>query len=93
MKANKATSLLTFRGLLIRESKSFGPKFEGPEATLIGPDSYEGALAEPSVVEFDITGRWMKGWVMFEPEGVDEDEDLKKRIGRAVEFVETLPGK
>ena len=59
----------------------------------IGLDSYEGALAEPSVVEFDITGRSMKGWGMVEPEGVDEDEDLKKWIGRAVEFVETLPAK
>ncbi len=59
----------------------------------IGIDAYEATLAEPSVVEFDITGRSMKGWVMVEPEGVDEDEDLKKWIGRAIEFVETLPGK
>ena len=59
----------------------------------IGPDAYEGALAEPSVVEFDITGRSMKGWVMVEPEGTDEDDDLKDWIQRAVRFVRTLPAK
>ena len=58
-----------------------------------GLDAYEQALAEPSVVEFDITGRSMKGWVMVEPEGLDEDEELKEWIGRAVEFVQTLPAK
>lgn len=59
----------------------------------VGADAYEEALTESSVVEFDITGRSMKGWVMVEPEGVDEDENLKDWIGRAVEFVKTLPGK
>ena len=38
----------------------------------VGLDAYEEALAEPSVVEFDITGRSMKGWVMVEPEGARE---------------------
>ncbi len=44
-------------------------------------------------MEFDITGRFMKGWVMVEPEGIGKDEDLKKWIQRAVELVRTLPGK
>jgi hypothetical protein len=30
---------------------------------------------------------------MVEPEGTDEDDDLKDWIQRAVEFVETLPAK
>ena len=59
----------------------------------IGLEAYEEALAEPSVVEFDITGRPMRGWVMVEPEGVDEDEDLQEWIGHAVEFVQTMPTK
>ncbi len=59
----------------------------------IGPAAYAQALAEPFVVEFDITGRSMQGWVMVEPEGVDEDDDLKNWIGRAVEFVQRLPRK
>jgi TfoX/Sxy family transcriptional regulator of competence genes len=59
----------------------------------VGPDEYEGALAEPSVVEFDITGRSMKGWVMVEPDGVDDDADLQDWIRRAVKFVSSLPAK
>src|SRR5437762_14011907 len=58
----------------------------------LGPDSYEDALLEPHVKEFDITGRPMKGWVLVEPEGV-EDDQLKGWIERAIKFVRTLPGK
>lgn len=59
----------------------------------VGANAYESALSEPSVVEFDITGRSMKGWVMVEPEGVEEDEDLRTWIQRALDFVQTLPAK
>ena len=59
----------------------------------LGVDEGERALAEPHVVEFDITGRAMKGWVMVEPEGLESDESLCDWIGRAVAFVRTLPKK
>ena len=59
----------------------------------LGPDEGEEALLEPHVKEFDITGRPMKGWIMVESEGVEEDEQLKGWIGRAVKFVGKLPGK
>ncbi len=44
----------------------------------LGLDQYDGALREPYVKEFDITGRPMRGWVMVEPGGVEEDEELKR---------------
>ena len=59
----------------------------------VGPDAYEDARLEPHVGEFDITGKPMKGWVMVEPEGVEEDDQLKDWIRRAEEFVGTLPAK
>ena len=59
----------------------------------VGPDAYEEALLEPHVKEFDITGRPMKGWIMVEPEGVEEDDQLKDWIERANKFVETLQKK
>ena len=59
----------------------------------VGPDAYEEALLEPNVKEFDITGRPMTGWVLVEPEGVGEDDQLKDWIERANKFVETLPAK
>ena len=57
----------------------------------IGPEVYEDVLLEPHVTEFDITGRPMKGWVLVEPEGVEDDEQLKNWIQQAVKFVGNLP--
>ena len=59
----------------------------------LGPEQAAEALEEPNVVEFDITGRPMKGWIMVEAEGVETDEQLVGWIERAVEFVEIMPRK
>ena len=59
----------------------------------VGPVGYEEALLEPHVREFDITGRPMKGWVVVGPEGVEDDDQLRVWIRRAVKFVGTLPAK
>ena len=59
----------------------------------VGPDEYAQALKQPHVREFDITGRAMKGWVLVEPEGIDEDKQLAEWIERATDFVSTLPAK
>lgn len=59
----------------------------------IGPEEYESALQEPSIREFDITGRAMKGWVLVEPEAMEGDAALQEWIQRALKFVKTLPKK
>jgi hypothetical protein len=59
----------------------------------LGPDEAEVALVEPHVKVFDITGRPMKGWVLVEPKGVEDDERLTGWIQRAVKFVGKLPAK
>ena len=59
----------------------------------LGPDEGETALLEPHVRAFDITGKPMRNWVMVEPEGVEDDEQLKAWIERATKFVRTLPKK
>ena len=59
----------------------------------VGPDHYDDALLEPHVREFDITGKPMKGWVLVESEGIEEDDRLKEWIQRATTFVGTLPRK
>ena len=43
----------------------------------LGPDEGEAALREPHVRAFDITGRPMRNWVAVEPEGVEDDDQLK----------------
>lgn len=59
----------------------------------IGPETYESALQEPYIREFDVTGRAMKGWVLVEPEAIEEDAALQEWIQRALKFVKTLPKK
>src|SRR5436309_1859897 len=59
----------------------------------LGPDGGEEALLEPHVREFDITGRPMRGWALVGPEGVEDDDQLRGWIERAVRFVRTLPAK
>jgi hypothetical protein len=59
----------------------------------LGPDEAEAALREPHVRAFDITGRPMRNWVAVEPEGVEDDDQLKGWIERATKFVRTLPKK
>jgi TfoX/Sxy family transcriptional regulator of competence genes len=59
----------------------------------LGPDEGDGALLEPHVKVFDITGKPMKNWIQVEPEGIVEDEQLKDWIQRAARFVRKLPRK
>jgi hypothetical protein len=59
----------------------------------IGPISYEEAVKEDYVREFDVTGRPMKGWVMVEPDGIENDEQLSEWVRRSEEFVSMLPAK
>jgi TfoX/Sxy family transcriptional regulator of competence genes len=59
----------------------------------LDPAVSDDALKQPHVRAFDITGRPMKGWVLVEAEGVDEDAQLKTWVQRAVDFVGTLPAK
>lgn len=59
----------------------------------LGPDEGEAALREPHVRAFDVTGKPMRNWVLVEPEGIDNDEQLSGWIERATKFVETLPKK
>lgn len=59
----------------------------------LGPDEGEAALREPHVRAFDITGRPMRNWVAVGPEGVEDGDQLKDWIERALTFVKALPKK
>jgi len=59
----------------------------------LGEKEGEEALKEPHVKEFDITGRPMRNWVLVGPEGVQDDEQLKGWIERALKYVKALPAK
>jgi TfoX/Sxy family transcriptional regulator of competence genes len=59
----------------------------------VGPDGYKAALSRPNAKPMDFTGRPMKGMIYVEPEGFASPRDLKKWIGRALEFSLSLPAK
>jgi TfoX/Sxy family transcriptional regulator of competence genes len=59
----------------------------------LGQDQGDEALLEPHVKEFDITGRPMRNWVLVEPKGVEDDDQLSGWIQRAIKFVGKLPAK
>ncbi len=41
----------------------------------------------PNVKPMDITGKPMKGWAMVSPEGLEDEEDLRRFVKMAIEFV------
>lgn len=59
----------------------------------VGPDEYESALDEQGVVEFDMTGRPMRGWVVVKPSAMPGDADLQRWVQRGLAFARTLPPK
>jgi hypothetical protein len=59
----------------------------------LGKEGADKALKLPTVREFDITGRPMKGWAMVGQEGFKSDEELKTWLAQAKTFVKTLPKK
>jgi hypothetical protein len=59
----------------------------------LDPADTEAGLAEPGARVFDMTGRPMKGWLLIGPDGIAEDADLRRWIGRGVRCAGDLPPK
>lgn len=59
----------------------------------LGVEAAQNALTHPSVKEFDITGRPLKGWVMVAEDGFRSDDELRDWLHKAKTFVETLSPK
>lgn len=66
----------------------------GDELVLrLGPEGAERALGRPHVREMDFTGRPMRSMVLIGPEGLRDDDELKRWLRAGVAFVATLPPK
>ena len=61
--------------------------------TRIGEVAAAKLFEQAHVKPMDITGKPMKGWAMVAPEGVAEDDDLRRHTELAIRFVGTLPSK
>lgn len=56
-------------------------------------EQHDETQAEPFVKPMDITGKVMRGWAIVEPEGIEDDDDLKVWVRRAAKFAGSLPPK
>lgn len=59
----------------------------------VGKQTYDDALTETGVREFDMSGRPMRGWVLVSDKGYSTEADLKSWIDRGVSYSESLPPK
>ena len=59
----------------------------------LGNDGAAAALEEPHTRPMDFTGKPMRSMVYVGPEGIADDDDLNRWLGRAIGFAETLPPK
>lgn len=59
----------------------------------VGPDQYFQCLEVPHAREMNFTGKPLKGMVYVDPEGIAEDEDLRRWVERCLNFMKTLPPK
>ena len=59
----------------------------------VGPEAYEGALAQPHTRPMEFTGRPLVGFVCVDSRGYRTDTALAKWVQRGVDFVSTLPAK
>jgi TfoX N-terminal domain len=50
-------------------------------------------MAEAGVRPDDLTGRPLKGWLLVEPTGHGEDDDLRRWVDRGVAYARSLPPK
>jgi TfoX/Sxy family transcriptional regulator of competence genes len=71
----------------------FGGVYKDYLIVRLGEEQADTALKKSHTRPFDITGKPMKGWVMVDQKGIRTDDDLKKWLTLAKDFVKTLPPK
>ena len=59
----------------------------------VGPEVYDDLLKQPHARVMDFTHRPMKGMLYVDPEGYEDDADLRRWIGHALAYTHSLPAK
>ena len=59
----------------------------------VARDEYEGFLAEPHVGRMEMGERVMRGFVVVDSPGIEEDSDLTEWIETGVAYASSLPAK
>ncbi len=56
-------------------------------------EDYPVALQKPFTRKFDMTGREMRGWILVDPPGLEEDIDLQTWVLIGIRYAASLPPK
>ena len=56
-------------------------------------EDYPVALQKPFTRKFDMTGREMRGWILVDPPGLEEDIDLQTWVLTGIRYAASLPPK
>ena len=75
----------------MRDGNAFAGVWDDSLIVRTGPHDYESARQEAYVREFDITGKPMKGWVVVDPEAIEDEASFREWLNRAIAFAKTLP--
>ncbi len=59
----------------------------------VGEAAHAEAMTKPHVRVFDMPGRPMKGWVVVDAAGLEDEADLKSWMGAGIDFAAGLPPK
>jgi TfoX/Sxy family transcriptional regulator of competence genes len=59
----------------------------------MGPSVPDEVLAAPHVRPFDITGKPMKGWLLVDQAGLEDDAAFRDWVERGLTFARSLPPK
>jgi len=59
----------------------------------VGPDQYDQALTKPHARKMDFTGKPMTGFVYVDAAGFESDNDLRRWLKTALNYVGNLPPK
>jgi hypothetical protein len=59
----------------------------------LAPADYEAALERPHARVFDFTGRPMKGWIVVDAAGLEDDAAYEQWVRQGVAFARSLPPK
>jgi TfoX/Sxy family transcriptional regulator of competence genes len=59
----------------------------------VGTEQYQKALAMPHTRKMDLTGKPMKGFVIVELEGYEDDKALANWVKQSVDYAQSLPAK
>ncbi|MHB8133670.1 MAG: TfoX/Sxy family protein [Anaerolineaceae bacterium] len=79
-------------GYLIRGNMTCGV-IQNALIVRLSQQDYQTALQKPNTRKFEMTGKEMRGWLLVDPDGTSDDNDLKNWINSALQFSATLPPK